>query len=143
MAPRDWGKLLRDPSGDAVVRLTGAPGELAAAESAAEKLAFFRTRIDAKDAPDKGRLLAEFSRAFRFPDYFGANWDALFDCLTDLVDFRPAPGWLVVILDPERLRGEDQDVLLKTLEAAASYWRDRRPPRCLKVLLVPAPESLL
>ncbi len=32
----------------------------------------------------KGTLLALLSRELSFPGYFGANWDALVDCLSDL-----------------------------------------------------------
>lgn len=33
---------------------------------------------------DKRILLNEFYENFKFPDYFGFNWDALYDCLTNL-----------------------------------------------------------
>ena len=39
---------------------------------------------DGKDA-----ILAALSRSLGFPDWFGGNWDALEDCLTDL-SWRPA-----------------------------------------------------
>ena len=43
----------------------------------------------------KGELLAEFGRALEFPDYFGQNWDALQECLTDL---SWLPGDIYVVL---------------------------------------------
>jgi len=36
---------------------------------------------------NKAELLAHLARAVPLPDYFGQNWDALEECLTDL-------GWL-------------------------------------------------
>ena len=33
----------------------------------------------------------------RFPDYFGMNWDAVIDCLRDLVDRQPAEGYVLFL----------------------------------------------
>jgi len=43
----------------------------------------FVARIAAGIA-DKAALLKTLKSALRFPEYFGNNWDALSDCLTDL-----------------------------------------------------------
>jgi hypothetical protein len=32
----------------------------------------------------KAALLRELAKQLRFPDYFGANWDALWECIRDL-----------------------------------------------------------
>jgi RNAse (barnase) inhibitor barstar len=36
------------------------------------------------------------ARGLALPDYFGANWDALADCLTDL-EWVPAKGYVLVL----------------------------------------------
>ena len=54
-------------------------------------------RVDGRKAPDKAALLALLAQALRFPAYFGGNLDALEECLGDLEDFAPAPGYLLVI----------------------------------------------
>lgn len=40
--------------------------------------------IDGASVAGKEQLHARFAAAFDFPDYYGANLDALFDCLGDL-----------------------------------------------------------
>ena len=35
------------------------------------------------DELNKDTLLTSIAKACNFPDYFGHNWDALWDCLTD------------------------------------------------------------
>lgn len=42
-------------------------------------------------------ILTTLGQAFGFPSWYGANLDALYDCLTDLID-SGAPG-LVILLD--------------------------------------------
>lgn len=39
--------------------------------------------IDLDDVTDKDSLMSIFKSSLGFPDYFGNNWDALYDNLTD------------------------------------------------------------
>ncbi|MCO1582275.1 barstar family protein [Crossiella sp. SN42] len=40
--------------------------------------------VDGSELRTKRAVLQAFARALSFPDYFGVNLDALYDCLTDL-----------------------------------------------------------
>lgn len=51
---------------------------------------------DLSGCADRKSVLTELGRAFAFPDWYGANLDALYDCLTDLAE-PGAPGVLVVL----------------------------------------------
>lgn len=96
-------------------------------------------RLDGKAARDKRALMAALAREMNFPGYFGANWDALRDCLTDLDEFLPAPGWKLVVTDSAEVLGGDageRAAFLETLDSAALFWRQADPPRDFKVLLV-------
>jgi RNAse (barnase) inhibitor barstar len=53
--------------------------------------------VEMSACKDRTAVLKEIGRALAFPEWYGANLDALFDCLTDLAE-RGAPG-LVVVLD--------------------------------------------
>ena len=37
----------------------------------------------------KSALLSHLSKALNFPDYFGENWDALYDCLSSMQISEP------------------------------------------------------
>jgi len=39
----------------------------------------------------KEALFAELAQRLQFPDYFGANWDALWECIRDLSWLPPGP----------------------------------------------------
>jgi hypothetical protein len=40
--------------------------------------------LDGDTAASRAGFFAELARTLRFSDYFGGNWDAVSDCLTDL-----------------------------------------------------------
>lgn len=82
-------------------------------------------RIDAP--PGKQALLDTLAAALRFPDHFGANWDALYDCLTDLERVQ-APGLVIELRGLGRFAREAPRELsmgIKTFADAAEFWRTR------------------
>ncbi|HSL05131.1 MAG TPA: barstar family protein [Nitrospiraceae bacterium] len=69
-------------------------------------------------------LLAEFARALEFPDYFGHNWDALEECLTDL-EWLPAKGYILLITDAAHVLSNDEteyETFLEILRDAGEAW---------------------
>jgi hypothetical protein len=77
---------------------------------------------------DKAGLLERLARAMSFPEWFGGNWDAWFDCLTDLGWHAPAPGYVLVLrhaLGVHRSAPEALDTALAIVEDAARVWADR------------------
>jgi len=87
-------------------------------------------RIDLGAAHGKVELLAAFAAALDFPAYFGRNWDALHDCLTDL-SWRPARGYVLLLIGLEALSGRAGGELApaaRLLRDAAGFWRRRRVP---------------
>ena len=75
-------------------------------------------RVDAAHDP-----IAAIARALAFPAWFGGNWDALEDSLSDL-SWRPAKG-RVLILDGVA-PGDDAGILVDVLRAAAEHWAAQR-----------------
>lgn len=69
-------------------------------------------------------LLTEHARALDFPDYFGHNWDALEESLTDL-EWLPAKGYILLITDAGRVLPDDEEeyeTFLEILRDAAEAW---------------------
>ena len=72
-------------------------------------------------------VFAEFAAAFQFPWYFGHNWDALDECLTDLDWLPPFDRITVVILSANDVLRDDPEPpakLLSALEDCGRAWRD-------------------
>jgi hypothetical protein len=72
----------------------------------------------------KESWLAAFARALALPEWFGANWDALEDCLTDL----PGEGHVLLIRGAPGAAGDELGILLDVLEASAGFWKTRGKP---------------
>ncbi len=91
---------------------------------------FLYTNLSA--AKDKQDVLDIIARDFLFPDHFGKNLDALYDCMTDLVHKSgPQPGFVVVL---ELIPGdtacdrETREQLLDAFRDAADFWSERKIP---------------
>jgi RNAse (barnase) inhibitor barstar len=70
----------------------------------------------------KVNLFAAFESAGRFPEYFGSNWDAFFDCLRD---FEWIQEKKIVILHRDLPLSENTTICriyLETLQSAIEDW---------------------
>lgn len=92
-------------------------------------------RIDGRSVPDRAALLSQLAVAFKFPAFFGGNLDALHDCLGDLEQYAPAPGYLVLVEHAAAAcpaRREDFLAVIEVLEEAVTQRRaqpDAKPFR--------------
>lgn len=80
--------------------------------------------LELKPVTDKETLLAVCRQQLGFPETFGANWDALADCLEDF-SWRGAPGYVINLMHAAgfaRTAPQDFSLLLEILGGAASYW---------------------
>ena len=97
---------------------------------AAEANGFAIFVVDLGPVTNKESLLAALGRAMAFPDWFGHNFDALFDCLTDLA-WRPAEGYLVLLEHCDGVHSqaeEDFVTALQVFDQAANEWREQGVP---------------
>jgi hypothetical protein len=70
-------------------------------------------------------LLKNLATALEFPDWFGGNWDALEDCLSDL-SWHKASGH--VLLFEQVKPDDDPGVLIDVLQSSAEFWAGRGKP---------------
>ncbi|MFH1115089.1 MAG: barstar family protein [Pseudomonadota bacterium] len=94
--------------------------------------------VNGKHVRTKDRFLTAFAEALQFPDYFGFNWDAFEDCLSDM-SWHGSDGFSIIYdgfdvfleHDPD-----EADTALDILMDSAEYWRNE--DRTFLVLLLEA-----
>jgi RNAse (barnase) inhibitor barstar len=72
--------------------------------------------------------LREFSEVLGFPSYFGFNWNALSDCLTDLSWLEATNGFLIIYQNSHVFRNacpEDWTISNEILLDAVDYWHEQ------------------
>ncbi|MEN3111602.1 barstar family protein [Uliginosibacterium paludis] len=124
------------PAPDAVemLRLPARAGIYACSEESARALfhagpnaGFNAYRIDLNLALDETKLHHVLSRALHFPEWYGHNWDALADCLTDM-SWNEADGYVILMQRAEVFANADPagfSTLLGILRDTVAFWRDQ------------------
>ncbi len=87
-------------------------------------------RIDLGLAGNARELHHTLAHALDFPDWFGENWDALADCLSDL-SWHEADGHLLVLTRCEHLQEKDPGcyaALLDLLKDVVMAWQAQNLP---------------
>lgn len=85
------------------------------------------SRIDLSGTGDKQALMQRIAAALQFPSWFGANWDALEDCLGDL-SWSKAGGHVLLFEGAAGLPADERGILLDILASAAANWMERGRP---------------
>ena len=87
--------------------------------------AFAVAVLDGTKANTRAEFFHQIASALRFPDYLGHNWDAVYDCLTDL-NWLPATGY-VLVLDGfdqfAREQPEQWNIALKVMREECVFWQ--------------------
>lgn len=80
-----------------------------------------------KDIHNKTEFLKEIAKKLHFPSYFEANWDALYECLTDLT-WLDTEGVVLFFEDcPSfyKKHFEDFQGMISVLKAVVEHWKSR------------------
>lgn len=132
------GKLLQrlqDPARSGVYRVAR-PDEVLDATRGGRPLL---TRISLAGVLEKNELLARVAQGMHFPAWFGANWDALEDCLTDL-SWLEGDGHVLLLDGASGLNADDFGILTDVLSSSARFWAERR--RSFFAVFVQGPAAL-
>lgn len=106
------------------------PPDVEALEAAAAENDFAVWRVDLAEVRSKQELLDAIARELAFPEWFGANWDALEDCLTDLA-WCVASGYVLIFDNAGGFAAaepEEFETALEVCDGAAEYWYDEDVP---------------
>lgn len=79
---------------------------------------------------DVDGVFEQFSDALRFPSYFGWNWPALSECLSDL-QWLSARRYLIIIENAPRILRENVDrrgVFFSILAEVGRHWANSYEP---------------
>jgi RNAse (barnase) inhibitor barstar len=101
---------------------------------AAALLDYWRIEVDCKGVTTKSGLLTRLADTLRFPDHFGLNLDALYDCLTDQLSGSGKKGAVLVLRSLHcNETGEDAQMiksinksLTGVFEDAVDFLRDQK-----------------
>ena len=99
-------------------------------EELAKQYSYAFFLLDGADIHDKRQFLNRTAAALSFPDYFGNNWDAFEDCLTDM-SWHETDGFLILYDHFEAFAKHAPDqfkIALEILRDSTGYWRDQKKP---------------
>lgn len=121
-------QTLINTANNGVYQLSSAAFEAVQDAAAAEGLIYHA--VDLVEATTGDAALECLAKALKLPEHFGNNFDALYDCLTDL-------GWQDTSASVIALTGADTllacdveawETLLAVFVSAAEYWQDEETP---------------
>jgi len=99
-------------------------------EKAAKTAGYAYFHIEGQKLTTKEQFLNHAALATHCPEYFGDNWDAFEDCLTDL-SWVDAEGYLIVY-DHTDVFAEHApqhfDTLIEVLKESAEFWHGQGKP---------------
>ncbi|MEM9299810.1 MAG: barstar family protein [Bacteroidota bacterium] len=82
-------------------------------------------KLDCCMMKTKEGLFNQFAQAFKFPEYFGENWSAFNDCVTDL-GWITADAYSVLLLNSEFILADESsdqfDIFIRIISEAADEW---------------------
>ncbi len=127
MNQEQWGKLLPQAGLCGIYHLP--PSGLKTLGKAAESLDYAYFTVDFQESGELKSALGILGEKLAFPEYYGANLDALSDCLTDF-SWNEAAGYVLVISGADALHAEG-DVfgrLNAVFAHAIDEWRGQKTP---------------
>ncbi|MBK9445762.1 MAG: barstar family protein [Betaproteobacteria bacterium] len=87
-------------------------------------------QTDFGDSREIAAILKKIGKDLRLPDWYGANYDALADCLTDL-SWNTAPGYVLLISGADEIHARDSaafDTLNEVLAGVIENWQEANIP---------------
>ena len=121
-------QLLRNAEKSGVYHLAQAHHN--SVRNAAQKEGLLLLPAEIPACANKNQALLQLGAALHFPTWYGANFDALFDCLTD-PDWQPGRGHVIMIKGMIDLRATNPDdfaTMIEVFQAATEARREAASP---------------
>lgn len=121
-------QILINPGNNGVYHLPGSGIEAVHDAALAEGLVYYA--CDLADASQGNAVLEQLASALKLPEWFGNNFDALYDCLTDLT-WQETSASVIVLSGVDTLHACDPEAwetLLAVLASAAEFWQNEETP---------------
>jgi RNAse (barnase) inhibitor barstar len=86
--------------------------------------------VDGAAVTDKSSFLDAFAVQLGFPSYFGHNWDAFEECITEMT-WAPGEGYVILwdeVANFADAAPEQWETVQAILAQAANYWAERGVP---------------
>ncbi|WP_158827773.1 barstar family protein [Streptomyces sp. NRRL S-118] len=85
---------------------------------------FYVAHLEGQEIPDEFSAFQNLQESLKFPEYFGWNWNAVYDCLRDL-QWLSVDHHVVIVRSADRALREDnaaRDEFFRTLWRAGRRW---------------------
>ena len=92
---------------------------------AAETLDYWRIAVPCAGAGSRNALLTKLADTLQFPDHFGMNLDALYDCITDQLLANKKKGAVLILQGAKKLPPEALSPVVDTLLDAAEFMQTK------------------
>ena len=105
-------------------------GGVEALLAAAEANKYLVYRVDLRKARSREQMLGLVGEGLELPAWYGANYDALMDCLCDL-NWVPAPGYVIILENCHNiatLAPPEFNMMIDVFAEAANAWREEDKP---------------
>jgi hypothetical protein len=100
---------------------------------AAADLDYWRIAVPCTGVGSKAGLLTKIADTLQFPDHFGMNLDALYDCLTDQLMANKKKGALLILDGAAHAPRDATSGLIDTLLDAAEFMQMKGQRLCVVV----------
>jgi Barstar (barnase inhibitor) len=100
---------------------------------AAAGLDFWRITVPCAGIGSKAALLTRIADVLEFPDHFGMNLDALYDCLTDQLMANKKKGALLILDAAAAVPRDATSGLIDTILDAAEFMQMKGQRLCLVI----------
>ncbi len=124
MSQKSLKTRLAQISDTGIYRLAAA--DSAKVEESAEALGFASFQVNLARCSDLNAILAALGQELGFPEWYGANLDALNDCLSDF-SWREAKGYIVTLVGADSLSVDPDNftALNEVFTAVIEQWREQ------------------